>query len=125
MSGELTLPSQGNAAPAPEAPAPAPTGPSSKVVELKNMLTAQDLESNEDYEEIMEDTKDECSQFGSLRSVIIPRSGPGVTKIFLEYISNDDAAKAIQGLAGRTFDGRKVEAVFFDEEKFANKDYSG
>jgi hypothetical protein len=56
--------------------------------------------------------------------VVIPRLGEkGATKIFLEYSSIDDAAKAIKGLAGRTFDGRKVEANYFDEEKFANKLY--
>lgn len=43
--------------------------------------------------------------------------------IFLEYASIDDASKAIKGLAGRTFDGRRVEAESFDEDKFANRDF--
>ena len=84
----------------------------------------KDLESDQEYQEIMEDTKDECSQFGALKSLIIPRTGPGATKIFLEYLTKDDAAKAIAGLAGRTFDGRKVEAVFFSEDKFGARDYA-
>jgi splicing factor U2AF subunit len=84
----------------------------------------KDLESDQEYQEIMEDTKEECSQFGALKSLVIPRTGPGATKIFLEYLTKDDAAKAIAGLAGRTFDGRKVEAVFFSEDRFAGKDYS-
>lgn len=131
MSGELTLPNAGGggggASAAAAVPAPvaaAPSAPPTRVVELKNMLTMEDLTSDVDYQEVMEDTKDECSQFGSLKSVIIPRTGVGATKIFLEYMTSEDAAKAIAGLAGRTFDGRKVEAVFFDETKFGNQDYS-
>eukprot|EP00957_Ditylum_brightwellii_P002426 186931-Ditylum_brightwellii.AAC.1 len=124
MSGELKLPSQGGAPAAAPAPAPAAnTGVLTRVVELKNMLTMDELTSDQDYEEIMEDTKEECSQFGSLKNLVIPRDGPGATKIFLEYMSTDDAAAAIKGLAGRTFDGRKVEAIFYDETKFANKEY--
>ena len=84
--------------------------------------TANDSESN--YEEIMEDTKDECGSFGALKNVVIPRSGPGLTKIFLEYLTPADAGRAIQQLAGRTFDGRKVTAVYFDEDKFNSQDYS-
>eukprot|EP00559_Dactyliosolen_fragilissimus_P005773 CAMPEP_0184858082 /NCGR_PEP_ID=MMETSP0580-20130426/3180_1 /TAXON_ID=1118495 /ORGANISM="Dactyliosolen fragilissimus" /LENGTH=448 /DNA_ID=CAMNT_0027354007 /DNA_START=14 /DNA_END=1360 /DNA_ORIENTATION=- len=141
MSGELKLPSQGGegakafipkAEPSQDVAIPttipsstiAPLVARTKVVELQNMLTSEDLQSDQDYEEILEDTKDECGQFGKLTNVIIPRTGPGATKIFLEYVSMDDAEKAVQGLAGRTFDGRKVTAVYFDEAKFAKGDYT-
>ena len=107
-------------APAPVAVTVTPT----RVVELKQMLTQQDLEDDEEYNDILEDTRDECASFGSLKNIVIPRSGPGATKIFLEYLSVEDAGKAIAGLKGRTFDGRQVEAAYFDELKFANEDYS-
>jgi hypothetical protein len=94
------------------------------VVELKQMLTLKELIDDTEYEEILEDTRDECTPFGTLKNVIIPRTGPGATKIFLEYMTVEDAGRAIAGLAGRTFDGRKVEAVYFDPVKFANQDYS-
>eukprot|EP00934_Nitzschia_sp_Nitz4_P000819 Nitzschia sp. Nitz4//scaffold70_size99833//26396//27725//NITZ4_004590-RA/size99833-processed-gene-0.6-mRNA-1//1//CDS//3329557120//819//frame0 len=126
MSGELQLGQQGQAA-AVVAPPPgaAASAPVSRVVELQNMLTDDDLKNPEEYNDIMEDTREECAQFGQLISVHIPREGePGVTKIFLEYASSDDAAKAIQGLEGRTFDGRRVQASYFDETKFARKDFS-
>ena len=89
------------------------------------MLSDDDLKNPDEYNDILEDTREECSQFGQLISVHIPRAGePGATKIFLEYASNEDAGKAIQVLAGRTFDGRRVEATFFDENKFASKSFS-
>lgn len=124
MSGELVLPNNNQTGAPVSVAAAAPTSAVTKVVELKNMLTSEDLTSDETYDEIMEDTKDECSQFGALKSIVIPRNGPGACKIFLEYLTTDDAAKAIQGLAGRTFDGRKVEADYFGEDKFANQNYA-
>lgn len=127
MSGELVLPSQqqqGAGAGAGVSAAAVVSTTPTKVVELKNMLTHEDLQSDQSYEEIMEDTKDECSQFGALKSMIIPRTGPGACKIFLEYLTIEDAAKAISGLAGRTFDGRKVEADYFNEDRFAKQDYN-
>jgi hypothetical protein len=135
MSGELQL---GQGAPggafAAVAPAPAaffappavaaPAVPATRVVELQNMLTTDDLANDSEYNDIMEDTREECAQFGQLVSVIIPKSGePGVAKIFLEYASIEDAAKAIAGLEGRTFDGRKVQASYFDETKFSKREF--
>lgn len=116
----------GFAAPAPAVmtqPPPQPQLPTT-VVELKQMLTPQDLTDDAEYEDILEDTREECSSFGALKNIVIPREGPGATKIFLEYISVEDAGKAIAGLAGRTFEGRRVEAGYYDVQKFANQDYS-
>jgi splicing factor U2AF subunit len=128
MSGELVLPNQQSATSTLSSSATAqnqpPSSDASRIVELQNMLTMQDLTSDQDYNEIMEDTKDECSQFGALKSVVIPRSGPGATRIFLEYMSAEDATKAIAGLAGRTFDNRKVGAAYFSESKFASRDFA-
>ena len=115
MSGEMALPSSQQAA----------ATPTSRVVQLVNMLKPEDLENEEEYQDIMEDTREECAQFGQLVSVIIPKAGEvGATKIFLEYATIDEAAKAIQGLQGRTFDGQSVQATYFDEAKFSAKNYS-
>lgn len=124
MSGELILPNQQPSSSTKIGQMSQSITSPTKIVELQNMLTMQDLNSDQDYNEIIEDTKDECSQFGALKSVIIPRSGPGATRIFLEYLSSEDASKAIAGLAGRTFDNRQVVAKFFSESKFATKDFS-
>lgn len=122
MSGELQL---GNTVPGQAAPIPAATAVVSRVVELQNMITEEDLANEEEYDEILEDTREECGQFGQLISVHIPRAGEvGSTKIFLEYASNEDAQEAITRLEGRTFDGRRVQAVSFDETKFSKKDFS-
>lgn len=96
-----------------------------RVVELQHMLTMNDLMNDDEYADIVEDTKEECSQFGTLMNVMIPRSNEiGATKVFLEYASINDSTNAITKLQGRTFDGRLVQATFYDENKFANHDYS-
>jgi len=114
LSGELQLPCDNSLS----TPKQAELSSLTRIVELTNMVTAADLESNQDYEDIMEDTKEECCQFGSLKSVIIPRSGNEKMKVFLEYTSVEDATKAIKSLSGRSFDGRKVIASYVDEESF-------
>lgn len=124
MSGELTIP-MGQLQPQQQQPQPLQTfAPVSRIVELRNMLTVQDLQVDEEYQDIMIDTREECSQFGTLKDIVIPRAHEaGATKIFLEYASQEDAARAIQNLAGRTFDGRQVEASYYDEGKFARREF--
>jgi len=123
LSGELQTGQAGSAATEATA-AGSSTAQQSRVVELQHMLTTDDLNDPEEYNDILEDTREQCSEFGKLKSVIIPKLGePGATKIFLEYETASDAAAAIQGLQGRTFDGRLVQATCFDETKFANRQY--
>jgi len=122
MSGELQA---GNTAPGQGAAAMNANVKATRVVELKNMLTEEDLAVEEEYAELVEDTEQECRQYGQLLNVFIPKKGePGATKVFLEYAATDDASRAIKGLEGRTFDGIRVQATYFDETKFMNKDFS-
>mmetsp|Transcript_6283 Transcript_6283/g.9248 ORF Transcript_6283/g.9248 Transcript_6283/m.9248 type:complete len:352 (-) Transcript_6283:570-1625(-) len=126
MSGELTLPSQQQGIDQQSSYENNPTGKDAptRVVELRNMVTMEDLASEEEYKEILEDTGEECSQFGELVSIQMPKAHEaGATKIFLEYASTEDALKAIQSLAGRTFDGRSVEADYYSEEKFTKREF--
>jgi splicing factor U2AF 65 kDa subunit len=128
MSGELNLLAQQQqqhgmmgAGTVPQQSLQAP----SKIVQLQNMLTEEDLADPVEYEEILQDTRSECSQFGTLLQVVIPKPGQvGATKVFLQYANQQDASNAIQGLAGRTFDDRRVIATFYDEQRFANQDYA-
>jgi RNA recognition motif-containing protein len=133
MSGELQLPSPNQ--PQQQQPYEASLsqqqnnivdpGIPTRVVEIQHMLTMNDLSNEEEYSDILEDTKEECSQFGTLINVVIPKGHEiGATKVFLEYASIQDASNAITKLQGRTFDGRLVQATYYDETKFANREYS-
>ena len=98
---------------------------------LTHAVSSDELKDDEDYEEILDDMRQECSKFGTLVNVVIPRPpsdgepAAGVGKVFLEYVDIDGATKARAGLNGRKFDGNQVVAVFYPENKFAQGDYEG
>ncbi|KAK6922738.1 RNA recognition motif domain [Dillenia turbinata] len=99
------------------------------VVCLTQVVTAEELKDDEEYEDIMEDMRIEGGKFGSLVNVVIPRPrpdgepSPGVGKVFLEYADVEGAAKARSGLNGRKFGGNEVVAVFYPENKFSQGEY--
>ncbi|KZF25863.1 hypothetical protein L228DRAFT_225488 [Xylona heveae TC161] len=96
----------------------------SRVIQLLNMVTPDELIDNEDYEEICEDVQEECSKFGTILEMKVPRpsggsrQSAGVGKIFIKYDSPASAGKALQALAGRKFADRTVVTTFFSEENF-------
>ncbi|EIM20475.1 hypothetical protein WALSEDRAFT_55089 [Wallemia mellicola CBS 633.66] len=110
------------------------------VLLLLNMVTAEELKDDLDYQEICEDIQEECSQYGEIIKIKIPRpprpddpvfSTPGVTlssgedlrfeaaseelgvgKIFILYKTEEQASKALKALAGRVFGGRTVIGAY-------------
>ncbi|CAF2040325.1 unnamed protein product [Brassica napus] len=106
-----------------------PGGTPTKIVCLTQVVTANVLGDDKEYEDIMEDMRLEGGKFGNLVNVVIPRpnadhdSQPGVGKVFLEYADLDGAAKARSGMNGRKFDGNQVVAVYYPENKYAQGDY--
>lgn len=53
-------------------------GPPTEVLCLLNMVTPDELRDEEEYEDILEDIKEECNKYGVVRSVEIPRPIEGV-----------------------------------------------
>lgn len=100
-----------------------------KVVCLTQVVSADELKDDEEYEDILEDMRGEGGKYGKLVNVVIPRPGPngestsGVGKVFLEYADADGSTKARVGLNGRKFGGNQVVAVYYPEGKFAQGDY--
>ncbi|KAL8734175.1 MAG: hypothetical protein Q9166_001660 [cf. Caloplaca sp. 2 TL-2023] len=92
-----------------------------RVLQLLNMVTAEELIDNEDYQEICEDVKEECDKYGEVLEMKIPRpsggsrQSNGVGKIFVKYDNADSARKALQSLAGRKFADRTVVTTYFSE----------
>jgi splicing factor U2AF subunit len=100
-----------------------------KVVALTQVVSADELKDDEEYDDILEDMREECGKFGNLVEVVIPRPGPtgeevpGVGKVFIEYSDTLGSAKAKSSLHGRKFGGNVAVAVYYSEEAFANGDY--
>ncbi|XP_020690353.1 splicing factor U2af large subunit B-like isoform X3 [Dendrobium catenatum] len=102
-----------------------------KIVCLTQVVSADDLKDDEEYEEILDDMKGECGKYGNLVNVVIPRPGPhgevvhGVGRVFLEYDNINGAVKARLRLHGRKFDGNQAVAVFYPENMYAKGEYGG
>jgi splicing factor U2AF subunit len=95
---------------------------------LMNMVTPDELMDDEDYDEIFDDIRDECSKFGRIRSLQIPRPSsehqvPGVGKVFIEYATSNECKAASEALAGRKFASRVVVTSYYDPEKYYRADF--
>lgn len=109
----------------------------SRVLQLLNMVTPEELMDNDDYEgmlflafswsvdtkevEICDDVRDECSKYGQILDVKIPRpsggsrQSAGVGKIFVKFDSIESTTNALKALAGRKFSDRTVVTTYFSE----------
>ncbi|KAK3675637.1 hypothetical protein LTR78_004278 [Recurvomyces mirabilis] len=95
-----------------------------RVLCLMNMITVEELMDGEEADEILEDVKEECSKYGPVLDVKMPRptSGSrqsnGIGKIYIKYEAPESAQKALAALAGRKFADRTVVVTLFGEEYF-------
>ncbi|KAI0382056.1 hypothetical protein F5Y04DRAFT_57052 [Hypomontagnella monticulosa] len=92
-----------------------------RVLQLLNMVTPEELMDNDDYQEICEDVQEECSKFGQVIDLKVPRptggsrQSAGVGKIYVKFDTTESAKKALQALAGRKFADRTVVTTYFPE----------
>lgn len=96
---------------------------------LMNMVTAEELIDDEDYDEIYDDIREECSKYGRIRSLQIPRPSQefnvsGVGKIFIEYTASSEAKIASEALAGRKFANRVVVTSYYDPDMYFRSELS-
>ncbi|KAJ3093776.1 hypothetical protein HDU96_002031 [Phlyctochytrium bullatum] len=95
------------------------------ILMLLNMVTPEELTDDNEYQDIMDDIKDECSKYGPIDSIYIPRpnggdesENPHVGKVFLKFVAVEGATTALKALAGRQFASRTVFTSYVDEEVF-------
>ncbi len=92
-----------------------------RVLQLLNMVTPEELIDNEDYEEILEEVREECEKYGKVLEVKIPRpsggsrQSAGVGKIYVKFGTPEAAGKTLRTLAGRKFSDRTVVTTYFSE----------
>lgn len=106
---------------------PGMTGPmsqqSTSVLMLFNMISPDDISSEAEVEEIKKDIYDECSTFGFVKSIEIPRpeaDNAGIVKVYVEFDRPESAKSAQIGLSGRKFNHRLVISSFYSEERYHN-----
>ncbi|KAM3875959.1 serine/threonine-protein kinase Kist isoform 1-T1 [Diretmus argenteus] len=90
----------------------------SPVLRLLNLIDDSHLHNEEEYEDILEDMKEECQKYGSVVSLLIPKENPGKGQVFVEYANSSDSKEAQRLLTGRTFDGKFVVATFYPHSAY-------
>lgn len=101
----------------------------SRIVILSEAVTPEELTDDTEYEEIVEDMRDEGGKHGQLINVLIPRPTPedptpaGVGKVVLEYGDVNAAVRARNAMHGRRFANRTVVATYLTEEAYAGRQF--
>jgi len=96
----------------------------SRVLLLLNIVTGEDLMDADEYDDILQDVKEECDRFGKVLDLQIPRplgrsgEGPGVGKVLVRFEDVEGCSAAIKGLGGRKFAERTVVASYFPEDDY-------
>merc|ERR1719250_240441 len=98
-------------------------GQPTEVLCLLNMVVEDELQDEEEYEDILDDIREECSKFGTVRSLEIPRPVPGVEvpglgKVFIEFSNSEECQAAQLSLTGRKFSNRVVVTSYFSVDKY-------
>lgn len=98
-------------------PTPKPGGPTARTMLLQNMFSPTNVNLSKDprfYEEIREDTHEECSKFGKVLHVTVdPRGNTGLIYVLYESPAQRQAAEL--ALNGRWFEGKKILAAGIDD----------
>ncbi|KDQ61772.1 hypothetical protein JAAARDRAFT_122737 [Jaapia argillacea MUCL 33604] len=111
-----------------------------RILLMLNMVTPDDLVDDQEYADILEDIKEECSNYGAVEDLRIPRpvkkdkskwgeggaqaamdaqrqdEAAGVGRVYVKYANADGAAEALKALAGRSFAGRSIVATVLGED---------
>jgi hypothetical protein len=115
LSGELKLLTAGNT----------PT----RILKIKNMVTLSEVMEDDYYIDVLQDIRNEFSQYGLVKSIVIPRqnntgnSAESESPIFMEMNSITDAKNAVVNVKGRIFNDRYLDIKFYPEENFKMYDY--
>jgi len=131
----------------PEIPRPImPAGKSNTsdahILLMLNMVTPGDLVDDQEYGDIYEGVKEECSRYGAVEDLRIPRpvkkdktkfvagetafqsaldaqradKAAGVGRVYVKFIDALDAQAGLKALAGCSFTGRSIIATVLNED---------
>ncbi|KAG8887557.1 hypothetical protein FRB98_009463 [Tulasnella sp. 332] len=108
----------------------------SRILLMLNMVTPEDLVDDAEYNEILDDIRAECANFGQVEDIKIPRppkkektgwqpggakdknemQAEGVGRVYVKYHQPAGAQMGLKALAGRSFAGRSIIATLLGDE---------
>ncbi|UZJ55836.1 hypothetical protein CBS101457_005156 [Exobasidium rhododendri] len=119
---------------------------------LLNMVTPEELMNDEEYGEIVEDIREECGKYGNVLDVRIPRpeatsrgaaaqtwkqtkggeaveeqakERDGVGRVFVKFSQVEECKKALEAIAGRSFNSRIIIAAYIEEATYPEDEDGG
>ncbi|KIW95048.1 uncharacterized protein Z519_03629 [Cladophialophora bantiana CBS 173.52] len=104
-------------------------GAMSEVIRLEGMLNGLDLDDELTQGEggLMQEIGEECGdKYGSVERVYIhrPESDEDEALVFVQFVSQLSALRAVNALEGRIFNGNPIKARFWPKEKFDRAEYA-
>lgn len=113
----------------------------SRAIVMLNMVTPDELTNDDDYEDILLDIKEECSKYGEVEQLRIPRptkrarkvagqlekaeqsatdaarsdEDAGVGRVFVLFRTVEGAQAGVRAIAGRQFGGKTIICAALDE----------
>ncbi|CAL5222289.1 g4628 [Coccomyxa viridis] len=110
---------------APNPAMPEPAAMTSRILSLREAVTVEELQNDEEYNDIVEDMREECGKFGQVNNVIIPRptapgtpAPSGLGRVIVEFADDNGCTAAYRVLNGRRFGGRTVVATYLPEQSY-------
>lgn len=118
-----------------------------RILLMLNMVTPEDLMDDRDFGELYDDIMDECSRFGKVDDLRIPRpvkkdkgnkwapgepggisaqdasridEAAGVGRVYVKYSDPAKAQVALKALAGRSFAGRSIITTLLSEDSLTS-----
>lgn len=78
--------------------------------------------------DILDDIRSECTKYGTVASLEIPRPIPGhevrgVGKVFVEFSNPTECQKAQAALTGRKFGNRVVVTSYYDFDQYHRREF--
>lgn len=103
-------------------------GAMSEVIRLEHMLNGMDVDEELSRGEggIMQEIGEECGdKYGTVERVYIHRrpASEGGPLVFVCFVSQLSALRAVNALDGRVFGGNAITARFWEKERFARDDF--
>ncbi|KAJ8587317.1 hypothetical protein M405DRAFT_843260 [Rhizopogon salebrosus TDB-379] len=128
--------------PRPIMPAGENNSADARILLMLNMVTPDDLTNDDEYGDLYEDVKEECSKYGAVEDLRIPRpvkkdkskwapgepghqtaieaqradEAAGVGRVYVKYADAEGAQTGLKALAGRSFAGRSIIATVLNED---------
>ncbi|WFD03392.1 hypothetical protein MOBT1_002081 [Malassezia obtusa] len=114
-----------------------------RAMTMLNMVTPEELEDDQAYQDIVEDVREECVKYGTITDIRIPRPAAtmqsdasrswkrhaeahpdaplgkertGVGRVYVQFASEAQCTAALRAIAGRQFDGRMVICAYIRDE---------